>query len=219
MPSSSRIRLADSPPPETDMFCEYSCLAVKHRMFVLESLSGSVPWTSNYTLKSHLNTFDRFAIDGTYSRHYSTGLYHIYSCCYRQYDGWPAQPPHHHKQASTPQPVTHHPTNCPIVQPLHHLLVLRQPPNPQRPLQPPGTNHPTTRPFNDRLSTIEGAPNNSPTRAPARPSSSTPPAASFIKTPSNRTYGVGRVQFYDESPMGTRTGSCIMGWRLPTKCY
>lgn len=49
-------------------------------MFVLES-SGSDPWTSNYTLKAELNTYDQFAIDGTYFRH-TTGLYHVYSCWY-----------------------------------------------------------------------------------------------------------------------------------------
>ncbi len=57
-------------------------------MYVLES-SGADPWASNYTLKAQLNTYDQFAIDGTYFQH-STGLYHIYSCWYRQYDGWPS---------------------------------------------------------------------------------------------------------------------------------
>lgn len=78
----------DQPPPETDMYCDYSCPAVNHRMFVLEG-STDDPWTSNYTVKSQLNTYDQFAIDGTYFQH-STGLYHVYSCWYRQYDGWPA---------------------------------------------------------------------------------------------------------------------------------
>jgi GH43 family beta-xylosidase len=55
----------------------------------LSSSDGSDPWASNYTLKSQLNTYDHLAIDGTYFRH-SSGLYHIYSCWYRQYDGWPA---------------------------------------------------------------------------------------------------------------------------------
>ncbi|KAL8820884.1 MAG: hypothetical protein Q9191_007422 [Dirinaria sp. TL-2023a] len=79
---------ADSPQPEVDMYCDYSCPAVNHRMFVLES-SGSDPWTSSYTLKSQLDTYGQFAIDGTYFQH-STGLYHIYSCWYRAYDGWPS---------------------------------------------------------------------------------------------------------------------------------
>lgn len=79
---------SDQPPPETDMFCDYTCPAVNHRMYVLES-SGSDPWTSNYTMKAQLSTYDQFAIDGTYFNH-TTGLYHIYSCWYRQYDGWPA---------------------------------------------------------------------------------------------------------------------------------
>lgn len=47
-------------------------------MYVLEG-STADPWTSKYTLKSQLNTFDEFAIDGTYFQH-STGPYHVYSC-------------------------------------------------------------------------------------------------------------------------------------------
>lgn len=79
---------SDSPPPQVDMYCDFSCPAVHHRMYVLAG-STPDPWTSTYTLKSQLNTFDQFAIDGTYFRH-STGLYHVYSCWYRAYDGWPA---------------------------------------------------------------------------------------------------------------------------------
>jgi GH43 family beta-xylosidase len=78
----------DTPPPETDMWCDFNCPAVHHRMYVLESSSAD-PWTSTYTLKAQLNTYDQFAIDGTYFAH-STGLYHIYSCWYRAYDAWPA---------------------------------------------------------------------------------------------------------------------------------
>ncbi|OCK79211.1 glycoside hydrolase family 43 protein [Lepidopterella palustris CBS 459.81] len=78
----------DSPPPEVDMNCDWSCPAVHHRIYVLEG-PGSDPWTATFTLKAQLNTYDQFAIDGTYFQH-STGLYHIYSCWHRQYDGWPA---------------------------------------------------------------------------------------------------------------------------------
>lgn len=78
----------DHPHPEVDMYCTFTCPAVNHRMFVLEG-DGGDPWTSTFTIKAQLNTYDQFAIDGTYFRH-STGLYHIYSCWYRQYDGWPA---------------------------------------------------------------------------------------------------------------------------------
>ncbi|ERF73680.1 hypothetical protein EPUS_00933 [Endocarpon pusillum Z07020] len=52
----------ESPPPETDMLCDYTCPAVNHRMFVLES-SGSDPWESNYSLKGQLDTYDQFALD------------------------------------------------------------------------------------------------------------------------------------------------------------
>ncbi|KAK5131206.1 hypothetical protein LTR08_001231 [Meristemomyces frigidus] len=79
---------SDSPPPETDMLCDFNCPAVNHRMYVLEG-STSDPWTGNYTMKAQLNTFDQFAIDGTYFQH-STGLYHIYSCWFSAYQSWPS---------------------------------------------------------------------------------------------------------------------------------
>ncbi|KAG9657846.1 Arabinanase/levansucrase/invertase, partial [Aureobasidium melanogenum] len=78
----------DTPSPEVDMWCDFNCPAVHHRMYVLEG-SSSDPWESTYTLKSQLNTYDQFAIDGTYFQH-ASGLYHIYSCWYRQYDAWPS---------------------------------------------------------------------------------------------------------------------------------
>ncbi|KAF2102324.1 alpha-arabinofuranosidase II [Rhizodiscina lignyota] len=79
---------SDSPPPEVDMYCDYTCPAVHHRMYVIEG-SGDDPWSASFSMKAQLNTYDQFAIDGTYFQH-DTGLYHIYSCWYRQYDGWPA---------------------------------------------------------------------------------------------------------------------------------
>ncbi|KAF1356457.1 glycosyl hydrolase [Delphinella strobiligena] len=78
----------DTPSPQIDMFCPYNCPAVHHRMYVLEG-SSSDPWESTYTLKGQLNTYDQFAIDGTYFTH-STGLYHIYSCWYDTYSAWPS---------------------------------------------------------------------------------------------------------------------------------
>jgi len=57
-------------------------------MFVLEG-DGPDPWTSTFTMKSMLNTFDQFAIDGTYFK-YNNNLYHIYSCWEDTYSGWPA---------------------------------------------------------------------------------------------------------------------------------
>lgn len=68
--------------------CPFSCPAVNHRMFVLEG-NGPDPWTANFTLKSQLNTYDQFAIDGTYFS-YGGKLYHIYSCWENAYSGWPA---------------------------------------------------------------------------------------------------------------------------------
>jgi GH43 family beta-xylosidase len=79
----------DSPSPELDMYCDFSCPAINHKMFVLESSTSSI-WDSEYTMKAELDTFDQgLAIDGTYFTH-STGLYHIYSCWYSKFQSWPS---------------------------------------------------------------------------------------------------------------------------------
>jgi len=78
----------DSPPPEVEMWCEYNCPAVNHRMFTAVG-DGADPWTAQYRYHSELETYDQFAIDGTYFQH-KDQLYHIYSCWYHKYDGWPA---------------------------------------------------------------------------------------------------------------------------------
>jgi GH43 family beta-xylosidase len=57
-------------------------------MFVL-STTNSDPMAGNFTLKAELDTFNQFAIDGTYFQH-TTGLYHIYSCWFSAYQSWPA---------------------------------------------------------------------------------------------------------------------------------
>jgi GH43 family beta-xylosidase len=66
----------DNPLPLLDAMCPFSCPAINHRMFVLES-SGSDAWESDYSVKGELDTYDQFAIDGTYFK-YETELYHIY---------------------------------------------------------------------------------------------------------------------------------------------
>jgi GH43 family beta-xylosidase len=43
-------------------------------MYVVEG-HGSSPWTANYTYKSQLDTFDQFAIDGTYFKHKTGRMY------------------------------------------------------------------------------------------------------------------------------------------------
>lgn len=78
----------DSPSPMQDMLCDFNCPAVNHRMFVLESSSDD-PWDSTYTMKSELDTYDQFAIDGTYLT-VSDKLYHVYSCWYTNQTSWPA---------------------------------------------------------------------------------------------------------------------------------
>lgn len=57
-------------------------------MYVLQSSSSDI-WTSDYTLKGELDTYDQFAIDGTYFTH-SSGLYHVYSCWYAPLQSWPS---------------------------------------------------------------------------------------------------------------------------------
>lgn len=78
----------DSPPPAIDMLCDFNCPAVYHRMFVLEG-EGVDPWTADFSYKGELDTFGQFAIDGTYFQH-PTGLYHVYSCWFSEYQSWPA---------------------------------------------------------------------------------------------------------------------------------
>lgn len=77
----------DNPPPLQDARCPINCPAINHRMFVLAG--GADPWTTNFTLKGEVNTYDQFAIDGTYF-HYGGEMYHIYSCWEEQTSAWPA---------------------------------------------------------------------------------------------------------------------------------
>ncbi|KAK2596816.1 hypothetical protein N8I77_012710 [Diaporthe amygdali] len=78
----------DNPPPLQDAACPINCPAINHRMFVLEG-DGPDPWVANFELKSELNTYDQFAIDGTYFIH-DQNIYHIYSCWQEQTSAWPA---------------------------------------------------------------------------------------------------------------------------------
>lgn len=92
--------------------------------------------TASYTYKSELNTYDQFAIDGTYFQH-STGLYHIYSCWYRAYDAWPANLCI--TKMSDPWTVSSN---------FSERQILSRPTNPWE-------KTPYGRPFNDRLSSNE----------------------------------------------------------------
>ncbi|KAI1094042.1 glycoside hydrolase family 43 protein [Rostrohypoxylon terebratum] len=78
----------DNPPPLLDAMCPINCPAINHRMFVLAG-DGPDPWTANFEMKPMLDTFDMFAIDGTYFQH-ADQLYHIYSCWEQKYSSWPA---------------------------------------------------------------------------------------------------------------------------------
>ncbi|KAI1334604.1 glycoside hydrolase family 43 protein [Xylariaceae sp. FL0016] len=78
----------DNPAPLLDAMCPINCPAINHRMFVLES-DGSDPWTSEYSMKPMVDTYDQFAIDGTYFS-YQDQLYHVYSCWEQKYSSWPA---------------------------------------------------------------------------------------------------------------------------------
>ncbi|MCJ1326520.1 hypothetical protein MMC10_003184 [Thelotrema lepadinum] len=79
---------SDNPPPQSTMYCPFDCPAINHRMFVLEN-NATDPFEGNFTMKGMLDTFDQFAIDGTYFQH-STGLYHVYSCWEEMYSAWPS---------------------------------------------------------------------------------------------------------------------------------
>ncbi|KAI1205675.1 glycoside hydrolase family 43 protein [Annulohypoxylon truncatum] len=78
----------DNPAPLLDAMCPINCPAINHRMFVLAG-DGPDPWTANFEMKPMLDTYDMFAIDGTYFQH-DDQLYHIYSCWEQKYSSWPA---------------------------------------------------------------------------------------------------------------------------------
>lgn len=78
----------DDPPPLQDAMCPINCPAINHRMFVLAGDSPD-PWTATFSMKGELNTYDQFAIDGTYFLH-NGEIYHIYSCWEQKYSAWPA---------------------------------------------------------------------------------------------------------------------------------
>ena len=83
----------EAPSPMQDMLCTYSCPAVNHRMFTLSSDSDD-PWDTNYSLQGMLDTYDQFAIDGTYfsptTGSHAGELYHVYSCWYNNFTSWPS---------------------------------------------------------------------------------------------------------------------------------
>ncbi|KAI5922098.1 alpha-N-arabinofuranosidase 2 [Camillea tinctor] len=78
----------DNPPPLLDAMCPINCPAINHRMFVLEA-DGPDPWAASWSMKPMLDTYDQFAIDGTYFN-FNNNLYHIYSCWEHKYSSWPA---------------------------------------------------------------------------------------------------------------------------------
>ncbi|KAK5941060.1 hypothetical protein PMZ80_006337 [Knufia obscura] len=126
----------DHPSPQQDMLCDYTCPAVNHRMFALES-SGSDIWESEYSMKAELNTYDQFAIDGTYFQH-ADKLYHIYSCWYTNQTSWPAMLCI--SEMSNPWTVS---------SPLSERLIISKP-------DQPWEKTPYNRTINDRLSSNEG---------------------------------------------------------------
>ncbi|KAF2198380.1 putative xylan 1,4-beta-Xylosidase [Delitschia confertaspora ATCC 74209] len=166
---------SDTPSPEVDMFCDWNCPAVHHRMFVLEGL-GPDPWAATYTYKAQLNTYDQFAIDGTYFTH-PTGLYHIYSCWYRQYDAWPANLCI--TKMSNPWTVSSN---------FSERQIISVPSNPWE-------KTPYGRPFNERLSSNEG------------PQQLTNPATgqTFViysaARSDNRNYCLGQLELVGDDPM------------------
>jgi GH43 family beta-xylosidase len=119
------------------MYCDFSCPAVHHRMFVLEGIGGSDPWTTHFAYKAQLDTYDQFAIDGTYFQHKGS-LYHIYSCWYSAYDGWPAN-----------LCITKMSNPWTVSSPFHERQIISAPTNPWE-------KTPYGRTVNDRLSSNEG---------------------------------------------------------------
>ncbi|KAF2147401.1 glycoside hydrolase family 43 protein [Aplosporella prunicola CBS 121167] len=189
----------DSPPPEVDMYCEWSCPAVHHRMYVLEGTGSADPWGASYAYKAQLNTYDQFAIDGTYFRH-STGLYHIYSCWQRVYDGWPANL----CIAKLADPWT-------VESNLTERQVISVPNNPWE-------KTPYGRPFNDRLSSNE---------APQQLTNPTTGQEFVIYSAArsdNRNYCLGQLELVGDDPMNPqdwrkRNDGCVFYQNAREQAY
>lgn len=166
---------SDTPSPEVDMWCDYSCPAVNHRMYVLQG-SSSDPWDSIYTLKSQLNTYDQFAIDGTYFQH-DSGLYHIYSCWYRQYDAWPAN-----------LCITKMSDPWTVESNFTERQIISRPDNPWE-------KTPYARPFNDRLSSNEGP------QQLINPTTGQNFVIYSAARSDNRNYCLGQLELVGDDPM------------------
>jgi GH43 family beta-xylosidase len=165
----------DTPSPEIDMWCDFNCPAVHHRMYVLEG-SSSDPWNSTYTLKSQLNTYDQFAIDGTYFQH-DSGLYHIYSCWYRQYDAWPAN-----------LCITKMSDPWTVASNFSERQIISTPDNPWE-------KTPYGRPFNQRLSSNEGP------QQLTNPTTGQQFVIYSAARSDNRNYCLGQLELIGDDPM------------------
>ncbi|KAF2742724.1 glycoside hydrolase family 43 protein [Sporormia fimetaria CBS 119925] len=221
----------DSPPPDVDMYCTYSCPAIYHRMFVLSSSSSSSnstpdPWTATFPNPPvQLNTFDQFAIDGTYFTH-ASNLYHIYSCWDNATSAWPAN-----------LCITHMSSPTTISSSLSQRVTISRPTNPWE-------KTPYGRTINDRLSSNEAPqqlinPHTNQTfliysaarsdnanyclgqlelvgNDPMSPDSWTKHDAGcvFYQDPENQAYGVGHASFV-KSPDGKEDWIVYHGMRDP----
>jgi GH43 family beta-xylosidase len=176
-------------------------------MFVLES-SGPDPWESAYTLKGPLNTFDQFAIDGTYFQH-STGLYHVYSCWFQKYMSWPAnlcitkcksppKPPPSSPFADLP---AHQLLPSPVSNPYTVSSNLSQRATLSVPTQP-WEKTPYGRTINDRLSSNEGPQQLS---SPAPDPTTNKTRRTFLiysaARSDNRNYCLGQLELVGTDPM------------------
>ncbi|ORY01335.1 hypothetical protein BCR34DRAFT_605950 [Clohesyomyces aquaticus] len=150
-------------------------------MFVLEG-RGSDPWTVDFAYKAQLDTYDQFAIDGTYFQHES-GLYHIYSCWYRQFDGWPANL----CIAKMTNPWT-------ISSNFSERQILSVPSNVWE-------KTPYDRPFNDRLSSNEGP------QKLTNPSTGQTFVIYSAARSDNRNYCQGQLELVGDDPMN------VQDWR------
>lgn len=147
-------------------------------MYTLEGV-GDDPWEATYTFKSQLDTFDQFAIDGTYFQH-STGLYHIYSCWDRQYDAWPAN-----------LCITQMENPWTVASNFSERQVISRPSNPWE-------KTPYGRPFNDRLSSNEGP------QQLTNPNTNQTFVIYSAARSDNRNYCLGQLELVGDDPMNVQ---------------
>ena len=168
-------------------------------MFVLEGTGSSDPWEVDFSFKAELDTYDQFAIDGTYWQH-STALYHIYSCWDEKYSSWPAN-----------LCITKMSDPWTVSSPLEERVTISRPTNAWE-------KTPYGRTVNDRLSSNEGP------QQLVNPTTGQQFLIYSAARSDNRNYCLGQLELVGDDPMNVgdwrkRTDGCVFYQNAREEAY